>query len=88
LAKDVDSAWLRYDVPFDDPQRSTLGPRERVLVERVALDAVADAALATRRGWIALEGDGGEDAFATVAAAVRALKVSAITTTDAVYVPG
>ena len=74
LAKDVDSAWLRYDVPFDDPDRATLGPRERVLVERVPLDATVDETIASRRGWFAIEGDGGDDAFATVGRAVRALR--------------
>jgi hypothetical protein len=74
LAKDVDSAWLRYDVAFDDPDRATLGPRERVLVERLPLGAAIDDAIATRRGWFALEGDGGDDPFATVATAVRGLR--------------
>ncbi len=74
LAKDVDSAWLRYDVAFDDPERATLGPRERVLVERVPLDATVDEAVTARRGWFALEGDGGDDAFATVAAAIASLR--------------
>jgi hypothetical protein len=76
LAKDVDSAWLRYDVPFDDPDRATLGPRERVLVERVPLGAAIDDAVAARRGWFALEGDGGDDPFATVAATLRALRAA------------
>jgi hypothetical protein len=76
LAKDVDSAWLRYDVAFDDPDRATLGPRERVLVERVPLGATVDEAIVARRGWFALEGDGGDDPFATVAAAVRALRAA------------
>ena len=74
LAKDVDSAWLRYDVPFDDADRATLGPRERVLVERVPLDATIDEAIASRRGWFAIEGDGGDDAFTAVARSVRALR--------------
>jgi hypothetical protein len=74
LARDVDSAWLRYDVPFDDPDRATLGPRDRVLVERIALGAALDDAAAGRRGWFAIEGDGGNDPFATVAATVRALR--------------
>jgi len=76
LAKDVDSAWLRYDVAFDDPDRATFGPRERVLVERVPLGAPVDESTVGRRGWFALEGDGGEDPFATVAAAVRALRAA------------
>ncbi len=74
LAKDVDSAWLRYDVPFDDPDRGALGPRERVLVERIPLDASIDETIAARRGWFALTGDGGDDPFAAVASAVRALR--------------
>jgi hypothetical protein len=76
LAKDVDSAWLRYDVSFDDPERATLGPRERVLVERVPLGATIDDAVAARRGWFAVEGDGGDDPFATVAATLRALRAA------------
>jgi hypothetical protein len=74
LAKDVDSAWLRYDVRFDDPERETLGPRERVLIERVGLDAAIDEAALVRRGWFALEGDGSDDPFTTVGAAVGALR--------------
>jgi hypothetical protein len=74
LAKDVDSAWLLYDVAFDDPDRATLGPRERVLVERLPLGAAVDEAVTARRGWFALEGDGGDDPFATIAAAVRGLR--------------
>jgi hypothetical protein len=74
LAKDVDSAWLRYDVPFDDPSRGALGPRERVLLERVPLDAALDERIAARRGWIAVEGDGGDDPFATVAEVLHALR--------------
>ncbi len=74
LAKDVDSAWLRYDVAYDDADRATLGPRERVLVERVPLGAIVDEAIVARRGWFALADDGGDDAFATVAAAVGALR--------------
>jgi hypothetical protein len=66
LAKDVDSAWLRYDVAVDDPDRATIGPRERVLVERVPLGAAIDDGVAARRGWFAVEGDGGDDPFATV----------------------
>ena len=99
LAKDVDSAWLRYDVPFDDPDRALLSARERVLIERVPIGSAADTAATARRGWFAVEGDGGDDPFTTVAATVRALRAveahahlaryeSAITTTDAVYVPG
>jgi hypothetical protein len=74
LAKDVDSAWLRYDVPFDDPGRATLGPRERVLVERIALGAAVDDVAVARRGWFAVEGDGGDDPFETVGTTVRALR--------------
>lgn len=74
FTKYVDSAWLRYDVPAGDPGRSTLGPRDRVLVERVALDR-PEAADPARRGWFVIEGDGGADPFARVGAAVRALRL-------------
>jgi hypothetical protein len=73
FTKYVDSAWLRYDVPADDPERAQLGPRDRVLVERVALDRPG-AASPDRRGWLVLEGDGGGDPFARVGAAVSALR--------------
>ncbi len=76
LAKDVDSAWLRYDVRFDDAERASLGPRERVLVERVGLDDVIDADVVARRGWFALEGDGGNDPFARVGAAIARLRIA------------
>ncbi len=99
LAKDVDSAWLRYEVSFDDPDRALLSARERVLIERVPIGATVDAAATERRGWFAVEGDGHDDPFARVAATVAVLRVAearaylaryerAITTADAVYVPG
>ena len=73
FTKYVDSAWLRYDVPAGDPGRTQLGPRDRVLVERVALDRPGIAG-APRRGWLVLEGDGGDDPFARVASAVVTLR--------------
>jgi hypothetical protein len=74
LVKDVDSAWLRYDVRYDDPARASLGPRDRVLIERVRLGAPFDQAAVARRGWFALEGDGGDDPFGAVGATVDALR--------------
>ena len=75
FAKYVDSAWLRYDLPAGSPDRALLGSRERVLVERVGLDAnLAPLAAPLRRGWLVLEGDGGDDPFARVGAAVSALR--------------
>ena len=74
LAKDVDSAWLRYDVVADDSERASLGPRERVLIERIPLGSTLDAATFARRGWFALEGDGGDDPFNRLADAVATLR--------------
>jgi hypothetical protein len=73
FTKYVDSAWLRYDVAAGDPDRAQLSARDRVLVERVALDEPA-AASGVRRGWLVLEGDGGADPFGRVGAAVSALR--------------
>jgi hypothetical protein len=73
FTKYVDSAWLRYDVPAADPGRAQLGVRDRVLVERVALDH-PETASAVGRGWLVLEGDGGADPFGRVGAAVSALR--------------
>jgi len=90
LAKDVDSAWLRYDIALGDPERSLLGPRDRVLVEHVAFDGDL-AALAPRRGWLVLEGDAGADPFGALRAAIRAVRlheVEGTTTADTVSVPG
>ncbi len=76
LAKDVDSAWLRYDVPFDDPQRALVGARERVLIERIPLGASIGPEVTARRGWFAIEGDGGDDPFAAVAQTVRTVRTA------------
>jgi hypothetical protein len=77
LAKYVDSAWLRYDLPAESPDRALLNARERVLVERVGLDEYPQPfAPLLRRGWFVLEGDGGDDPFARVAAAVAALRAA------------
>jgi hypothetical protein len=73
----VDSAWLRYDLAANDPQRTMLSGRDRVLVERLALDERIDpTTAAARRGWIVLEGDGGDEPFARVGSAVTALRES------------
>ena len=75
FSKYVDSAWLRYDLPAGSPERAQLGARERVLVGRLGLDEVAPALPGPqRRGWLVLEGEGGEDPFARVGAAVAALR--------------
>ncbi len=75
FAKYVDSAWLRYDLPAASPERALLGGRDRVLVERVGLDENLNAAAALPgRGWYVLEGDGGDDPFARVSAAVALLR--------------
>jgi len=75
FTKYVDSAWLRYDLLAGSPERGRLGGRERVLVERIGLDEdPATLALAGRRGWFVLEGDGGDDPFARVGAALEALR--------------
>ena len=73
FTKYVDSAWLRYDVPAADPDRAQLGARDRVLVERVALDQPGIAST-VRRGWLVLEGDGGGDPFGRVGAAISTLR--------------
>ena len=70
--KYVDSAWLRYDLPANDPGRERLGTRDRVLVERIRLDEPANAQ--APRGWLVLEGDGGADPFTRLSAAIAALR--------------
>ncbi len=74
FAKYVDSAWLRYDLPAMSSQRAELGVRDRVLVERVGLGEDVGGIALLRRGWFVLEGDGGGDPFATVAAAAERLR--------------
>ena len=97
LLKDVDSAWLRYDIASGDPDRASLGARDRILIERFSLDAAAAGGAPSRRGWNLIDGPGGDDPFVTIGAAVRALRSaearawlaeSGTATTDAVYVPG
>lgn len=73
FSKYVDSAWLRYDVAADDPERALLGPRDRVLVERLDFKDAASP-LPSRRGWLVLEGEGGADPFARAAAAIGAIR--------------
>jgi sugar phosphate isomerase/epimerase len=70
--KYVDSAWLRYDLPANHPHRGQLGPRDRVLVERIGIDERPNAR--SLRGWLVLEGDGGADPFARLSAALTALR--------------
>ena len=72
FSKYVDSAWLRYDLPAASPDRTRLGSRDRVLVERIGLDE-APRTLAPSRGWLVLEGDGGDDPMTRVGEAVALL---------------
>jgi hypothetical protein len=72
FTKYVDSAWLRYDLPANAPERAQLGTRDRVLVERIALDELPHAR--TMRGWLVLEGDGGSDPFTRVGDALGTLR--------------
>jgi hypothetical protein len=73
LLKDVDSAWLRYEVgPGDD--RAALGPRDRVLVEAFPLVADPDTIAAETRAWVVVEGDGAPDPFARAKAAIGRLR--------------
>lgn len=75
FAKYVDSAWLRYEIAADDPRRTALGPRDRVLVERITLGAEPlRLPPPPHRAWLVLEGDGGPDPFARVAAALAGLR--------------
>jgi hypothetical protein len=73
LLKDVDSAWLRYEAGVAE-DRTMLGPRDRVLIERVPLNVDPAGIDLGRRAWYVLGGDGGADPFARVAAAVRGLR--------------
>lgn len=72
FTKYVDSAWLRYDLPVNDPGRAVLGNRDRVLVERIGLDEAAGTR--ALRGWLVLEGDGGPDPFARIGTSIAALR--------------
>jgi hypothetical protein len=75
FSKYVDSAWLRYDLPATSSERAQLGGRDRVLVERFGLDEdPALLASADRRGWLVVEGDGGEDPFGRVSAVLGAIR--------------
>jgi hypothetical protein len=74
FSKYVDSAWLRYDLPATSPEQSRLGARDRVLVEGFALgDDPQLLASASRRAWLVLEGDGGDDPFGRVSAVLGTL---------------
>ena len=73
LIRDTDSAWLRYELPADEP-REAVGPRDRVVIERVALGVDPRSLDPGRRGWYVLAGDGGADPFARVAAAAAELR--------------
>jgi hypothetical protein len=74
FSKYVDSAWLRYDVAAAGPDRAQLGPRDRVLVERLGFDEDPDVLAVDRRAWLVLEGDGGDDPFGRAAAAIAELR--------------
>ncbi len=79
LVKDVDSAWLRYAVPAADIASDTLGGRDRIVL---ALASEADAELVASSaflGWTIVEAPAGDssDAWAPLAAAVRALRIAA-----------
>jgi hypothetical protein len=72
FGKYVDSAWLRYDLPAASSERSLLGSRDRVLIERIGLDENPNAFVTPgARGWFVLEGDGGDDPFVRVGEAVE-----------------
>ena len=73
FTKYVDSAWLRYDLPLAHPERGSLSGRDRVLVERVGLDQQPNE-LPASRGWLVLEGDGGDDPLDRVGVALAALR--------------
>jgi hypothetical protein len=73
FCKYVDSAWLRYDLPAASTDRSQLGSRDRVLVERIGLDEDPRAFTPLARGWLVLEGDGGDDPMVRVGEAVELL---------------
>jgi hypothetical protein len=74
LGKYVDSAWLRYDLPAGS-DRALLGSRDRVLVERFGFAEDPQLlAAGPRRGWLVLEGDGGDDPFARAAALIAAIR--------------
>ena len=78
LVKDVDSAWLRYAVPAAEIASDTLGGRDRIVL---ALAGEADAetvAASPFLGWTIVEAPEGDssDAWAPLAAAVRALRVA------------
>jgi len=72
FCKYVDSAWLRYDLTAGSRDRELLGARDRVLVERIGL--AEELAPSSRRGWLVLEGEGGDDPCARVGAAVERIR--------------
>ena len=75
FSKYVDSAWLRYDLPAGSPERTQLGARDRVLVERFGFDEDPQLlAQAPRRGWLVLEGNGGADPFVRAGAVIAAVR--------------
>ena len=74
FSKYVDSAWLRYDVAVNDAGRAVLGTRDRVLIQRIAIDEAAGTlAPLDARAWILIDGDGGADPFGRAGAALGAL---------------
>ena len=74
FSKYVDSAWLRYALAAGDPGGAHLGPRDRVLVERFGLAADPERLDAARRGWLVLEGEGGDDPFGRIAPVLSSLR--------------
>jgi len=79
LVKDVDSAWLRYAVPAADIASDTLGGRDRIVLALASESDAERVATSAFLGWTILEAPAGDssDAWAPLAAAVRALRVAA-----------
>jgi len=73
LLKDVDSAWLRYEAGVAEG-RDELGPRDRVLIERVPLESDPRTVDVRRPGWYVIEGEGGPDPFLRISALVAGLR--------------
>jgi len=76
--KDVDSAWLRYALGSDDP-RTGLGPRDRVLLVRLASGDEAMAADVTEdaRPWLVLDEADATEPFADLRTRIALLRAAA-----------